>query len=58
MFETELMRVVINGATQQNLKTKKEIVALAKKLDKKEILSKKHTDLIATVVLDANRFPL
>lgn len=56
MFETELMRVIITEATHRNLKTKREVLKLAKEMDKKQILSKKYLDLIAQVVTDANRF--
>lgn len=56
MFETDLMRLIIHKATQQNLKTKKEVLKLAKEMDKEKMLTKKYLDLVATVVTDANRF--
>ena len=56
MFETDLMRLIIHKATQQNLKTKKEVLKLAKEMDKEKMLTKKYLDLVATVVTNANRF--
>lgn len=54
MFESDLMHVVITKARHQSIKNKIDVIKLAKKLDKKQILSQKYLNLIVTVV--TNKF--
>lgn len=51
MYETELMHYVLGEARQKHITKKKDLNALVKKIDKKEILKKMHVDLLAKVIV-------